>query len=186
MVATDGIVFSSPHPALDIDPVRLGAWTAGTYDNLSLFMPGVYWDDVSRETLEAGNLKTRGIASRDIGRRLAIIDRAWERFENDGWPRLVIPVGFQLVSPKQALARGKWDTCGSVAVDGHRIVSADPTPKRVGTGPGRSKPYVSTPEGASLPYEGLFGEEVRVWEDDEFGDHPDGPIGGVLLRELWR
>lgn len=186
MVATDGVVFKTPHPALDIDPARLGAWTAGTYSNLSLFMPGVYWDDVSRETLDEGHLKTRGISSADIGKRLKIIDRAWTRFEDDGWPRLVIPVGFQLVSPRQALAHGKWETCGSVVTSGSRIVSADPKPKRVGRGPGPSKPYASTPEGASLPYDGTFGEEARAFEDGEFGDHPDGPIGGVLLRELWR
>ncbi len=186
MVATDGVVFGSPHPALDIDPSRLGAWTAGEYRNLSLFMPGVYWDDVSRETLDGGHLKTRGINSRDLGARLRVIDRAWERFDNDGWPRLVIPIGFQLVSPKQALARGKWDTCGTVHTQGHRIISADPEQKRVGAGPGRSKPYESCPEGASLPYDGMFGDEMRAWETDEFGDHPDGPIGGVLMRELWR
>jgi DNA polymerase type B, organellar and viral len=185
MVATDGVVFGEPHDALDFDNARLGAWAQGEHKNLSLFMPGVYWDDATRADIAAGlTLKSRGISARDLSKRISVIDRAWSRYRSDGWPRLRIPVGFQLVSPRQALARGKWELCGSVVTDGERIVSADPSPKRVGRGPGRSSPYGECSELRSHPYDGTFGEELREGAESEFGDHPDGPVGAVLMREL--
>src|SRR5690606_895113 len=44
MVATDGVYFRSPHPSLEIDKSRLGAWDESIKRNLTLFMPGIYWD----------------------------------------------------------------------------------------------------------------------------------------------
>lgn len=190
MVATDGVVFSNRHTGLDIDDQRLGAWTEGTYENLSLFMPGLYWDDESRARIaraEAPVFKSRGINARDLARRLATIDRAWSRFDRDGWPRLMLPVGFSMVSAKQALARGKWELCGTVVDDGRRIISADPKGKRCGGSPGKfSRPYQGCNPVVSTPYERKFGDELADYEIAEFGDHPDGPISSVLLRELWR
>jgi hypothetical protein len=185
MVATDGVVFGERHDALDLDDARLGAWSEGEHRNLSLFMPGVYWDDASRSGIRAADLKSRGISARDLADRIGLIDAAWPRYRRDGWPKMVLPVEFQLVSPKQALARGKWEICGSVITDGQRLINADPSPKRVGSGPGRSRPYGACPELVSAPYDGSFGEELREAADEEFGDHPDGPIGSVLMREIW-
>jgi hypothetical protein len=189
MVATDSVTFAAPHPGLPLDGQQLGAWTEHKHEGLSLFMPGVYWDDDTRDRLRRGEdpaLKSRGISASDIAKRLAVIDRAWTRFARDGWPRLMIPVRFQLVSPRQALARRKWQLCGSVVTSGRRIISADPKGKRVGLGAGRSLPYAAADDIASYPYDGTFGDEMSEFADTEFGDHPDGPIGSVIMPALLR
>jgi hypothetical protein len=195
MVATDSVTFSRPHSDLPLDPERLGAWTETRHENLSLFMPGVYWDDAARQRIAAGEapvFRSRGIAARDLARRLEIVDRAWTRYPRDGWPRLVLPVSFQLVSPRQALERAKlrrrrhrWAECGTVITRGHRIISADPQLKRFGTGPGRSQPYKECTVRESTPYQGSFGDELRALQALEFGDHPDGPVGELLADILF-
>lgn len=184
MVATDSVTFRTRHPGLALDAAELGKWTESRHDNLSLFMPGVYWDDETRNNLAAPKLKSRGINARDLAARLDHLDGAWQRFGRDGWPRLVLPVQFQMVSPRQALARNAWELCGSVVTDGRRTISADPIAKRVANGPGRSRPYQRVEgEPASAPYRGSFGDEARALAELEFGVHPDGPIG-TLLGEL--
>lgn len=187
MIATDGIVFRSRHPGLPLSN-RLGEWEETEHDNLSLFMPGVYWDDRTRERLRSGSdpgLKSRGISGRDLGNRLAIVDRAWPRFDRDGWPRLVIPVEFSLVSPRQAAQRGKWELCGTVIKDAQRVINADPKLKRYATRPGRSRPYEQSDPLISTPYNGSFGDDYRALEDDEFGDNPDGEISDLIAEELF-
>ncbi len=188
MVATDSVTFRTPHTMLDIDSQRLGAWTGNEHRNLSLFMPGVYWDDDTRARLSEGDdpaLKSRGIAARDLARRIDRLDKAWNRFPRDGWPRLIIPIGFQLISPRQALARNDWTLCGRVVTNGRRIISADPVTKRLAGSPGRSLPYMRAGELASTPYEEQFGEEAAEIAEGEFGDHPDMPIV-ALLPALFR
>lgn len=184
MVATDGVVFRSRHSRLDLDKERLGAWTESRHENLSLFMPGVYWDDEDRKRIAEGLqpvFKSRGIAARDLSKHITELDRAWKR---GGWPTMTLPVSFQLVSPKQALDRGKWETCGTVSTDKKRVISADPKMKRLATGPGRSKPYNEPKVLLSLPYDGAFGDELRAFNDAEFGDHPDGRIADLLAEAL--
>lgn len=191
MVATDGVTFKSRHDGLELDPQKLGAWTETPHENLSLFMPGVYWDDSSRARIAAAKdpvFKSRGIAAKDLARRVAAIDRAWARFGQGrgDWPKLSLPISFALVSPKQALARGKWDLCGTVTTDGNRTVKAAPGHKRRATAPGRSAPWGRPQKGEllSLPYDGLFGDEMREGWDDEFGDHPDGPVATLLTGAM--
>jgi hypothetical protein len=188
MVATDSVTFRSPHPALDLDDQRLGAWSESRYENQTYFMPGVYWDDATRSRLASGDdpvLKSRGISAGDLARRINVIDRAWGRYERDGWPRLVLPIRFQLVSPRQALARGKWELCGTVVRDGKRIINSDPSSKRHAVRPGRSRPIHRLTVEASTPYERRFGEELGEIDMLEFGDHPDMPIGN-LVPQLFR
>lgn len=183
MVATDGVVFSSPHTALDLDRERLGAWDESIHDNQTFFMPGVYWDDATRKKLKEGEdpvLKSRGISASDLARRIGVLDRAWNRYDRDGWPRLVLPVRFQLVSPRQALARGKWELCGSIVRDGKRIINSDPSGKRFAVRPGRSRPHHRLQPEGSTPYDRRFGEELIDAEGMEFGDHPDMPISSIL------
>lgn len=183
MVATDSVTFRSRHPGLELDDEKLGAWTESEHANLTLFMPGVYWDDATRDRLKAGDdpvLKSRGIAAGDLARRIGLIDRAYDRFNRDGWPRLMLPIGFQLVSPRQALARNKWHLCGTIVRDGKRIISSDPTPKRIAARPGRSRPYHWCDPRESTPYDRKFGEELAELEAMEFGDHPDMPISSML------
>ena len=202
MVATDSVTFRSPHTALDLDPARLGAWDSKSHENLSLFLPGLYWDDADRERVRKGDapvFKSRGVPARDIAKQLDAIDAAWERFETAGWPTIDLPMSFQLVSPKTAWRRGKWELCGTVisldnpetwAVDKHgnkkrpaRTLNANPRDKRITSEPGPSRPYDRGTELVSVPYQGSFGEELRLLHDEEFGDHPDG-LPGDLLGEM--
>jgi hypothetical protein len=64
MVATDGVVFASPHPLLEKSsrdmrvrdgfPMKdhLGEWERKDYKDLALFLPGIYWDEESRSAIE--------------------------------------------------------------------------------------------------------------------------------------
>lgn len=183
MVATDSVTFRSRHTALDLDDKRLGAWTESEHVDQTFFMPGVYWDDDTRQRLAKGSdpvLKSRGISASDLAKRITVLDRAWARYDRDGWPRLVLPVRFQLVSPRQALARNKWQLCGTVVRDGKRIINSDPSIKRRAIRPGRSRPYHSLTPADSTPYERHFGEDAEQFDGLEFGDHPDMPIGAIL------
>lgn len=183
MVATDSVTFRSRHTALELDDQKLGAWSETEHHNQTFFMPGVYWDDATRERLEEGSdpvLKSRGISAGDLARRIDILDRSWGRYSRDGWPRLVLPVTFQLVSPRQALDRGKWQLCGTIVRDGKRIINSDPSIKRHALRPGRSRPIHRLIDEQSAPYERRFGEELSELDALEFGDHPDMPIGSIL------
>jgi hypothetical protein len=186
MVATDGVAFRSQHPGVELHPTRLGAWEETRHENLSLFMPGVYWDDAARariKTGERGVFKSRGIAARDLSAHIAALDAAWAQMPrtSQNWPQMKIPVAFQAVSPQQALQRGDWSLCGKVS-SGERTLSADPSQKRLGHGIGRSMPWARPKDAMSLAYDGAFGDELRAFVDDEFGDNPDGPIGQLLAE----
>lgn len=179
-VATDSVTFDSPHTHLTLSEEQLGAWSLTEHENLSLFMPGVYWDDRTRERVETGKegvFKSRGIAAKDLSKHLASLDAAWKRAERSGeWPAMQVIVSFQLTSPRQALAQGDWSRCGQVRDDRPRDISADPKDKRQALCPGRSIPYEMGKELMSLPYDGTFGDELRARNEREYGDHPDGPV----------
>lgn len=186
MVATDGIAFRTPHPGLRLHDTDLGAWSATEHKNLTLFMPGVYWDDATRARVAAGELgvfKSRGVAARDLSAHLGALDAAWEPFR--GWPEMTLPVSFQLISPKQALERNDWGLCGQVRTDSERTISADPKAKRWALGAGRSKPYAKGKSLESLPYDGSFGDELRAMGDAQDGDHPDGPVANLRAEVLY-
>ena len=73
MVATDGVYFRSRHNDLAISN-RLGGWSETRKENLTLFKPGVYWDDSARERIHLGkapNFKSRGISARDFAIQLS-------------------------------------------------------------------------------------------------------------------
>jgi hypothetical protein len=134
MVATDGITFRSRHPNLHISPEELGAWEESEHRNLTLFMPGIYWDDNTRDKLRNGgdpSLKSRGIPAKALASRIFDID---DNFRRGGsgidFPAFEIPISFAIISPKQALARGKWELCGRVSTDSTRQIDSDPYTKR--------------------------------------------------------
>lgn len=196
MVATDGVYFRTPHPVLDVHPTRLGAWDLTVKQNLSLFMPGVYWDDKSREKIlrgEAPELKSRGISARDLAASIQDIDAAWQKWGiGQPLPVMKIPVRFNMVSATQALARGKWETCGNVTTDGDRTISADPSNKRFGTlfdpmaGYNRSLPYDTPWMGdlATTPYEARFGVDDIEFAEDFTWETPDGSVNGLIAEIL--
>lgn len=202
MVATDSVVFKTPHPSLDIDGNRLGAWDESVHSNLSLFMPGVYWDDSSREKVEAGvapELKSRGISSKDLLRMINRIDNQWKENDANGfqrWPAMRLPVDFQMTTAKQAVVRNDWPTCGKVALSGYKQIDSNPRSKRNGGllrhpvhGYATSSPYqvAYDHKGRELerttPYAKGFGEDAIENDDDE-PITPDGPIVGLVQRAI--
>lgn len=205
MVATDGVYFREPHLSLDVDGERLGAWDHTVKENLSLFMPGVYWDDKTREKVkrgEAPELKSRGIAARDLADMIEHIDREWAEWcMGDEPPVIEIPVRFNMVTATQALARGKWSTCGHVTsletwqvplrYPEPRVISASPHNKREGMmfnadkGFNDSMPYAVARDGVeSTPYAQTFGMEEIDYNEDYSWETPDGSINAALAEGL--
>lgn len=205
MVATDSVVFKTPHPELDLDEERLGAWDETIHNNLTLFMPGVYWDDASREKVardEAPELKSRGISAKDLARMISRIDDQWRDLWENGfekWPSLKLPVDFQMTTAKQAIVRGRWDTCGHVDTEGFRKISSDPTSKRAhgmfgGLRRNKSHGYAFTSpwdwaydhRGNRLPnttpYDKAFGELPVNGEDVPIT--PDGDIVALVQHAI--
>lgn len=75
MVATDGIFFTSPHPSLPISD-RLGDWDMAEHQNLTLFMPGLYWSDATRQKQD-GKIRSRGISATDLRAVVGRLDEKW-------------------------------------------------------------------------------------------------------------
>lgn len=145
MIATDGIFFLSPHPKLDIHKTRLGAWDETVHENLSILMPGLYWDDKSRESVRSGenlSLKSRGVSGKYLAPFLDAFDAKWAKLHRsivtgdagyavpDQAPKIPIVVEFGVISPRLAVARGNWASCGQVVWDDPRSISANPEGKR--------------------------------------------------------
>lgn len=187
MVATDGVYFRTPHPSLDLDEKRLGAWGYKEKQNLTLFMPGIYWDDSSRDAITKGSdpkLKSRGISANDLAACIVEIDAQFKRHEmGDDWPSIQLPVKFNMVTAVLALARGKWETAGKVSFDGIKKMSANPHTKRNPSSwvdPDNnyiiaSLPYPTNVDLETTPYERKFGDEmnndsmtIEVTQDGEF------------------
>lgn len=208
MVATDGVYFSTPHPNLDIDPKRLGAWEGKEKENLTLFMPGVYWDDKTRAKLRDGHdpkLKSRGVSGRDFAAKIFDIDRMFDNWfseENgtvdvyfdtlriwnpDTWPSVTIPVGFNMVTATQAIARNSWPTCGMVYTDDVKDLTSWPGAKRNPTMIKKhlvhdywiSSLYDFFESRETTPYDKSFGMELDELSLD-VGMSDDGPIDVML------
>lgn len=186
MVATDGIVFKTPHPSLDIDPERLGAWDAETYENLSLFMPGLYWDDKTRELVKEGKtpkLKSRGVAARDLSKVIDRVDKQWGVSTPESpFPKISLTVEWGMITAKQAIVRNKWYTCGQIVYGAQRKLSGDPSAKRHPWmqhkwGGLRTTPYPRANQLETTPYERGFGEERLDPDDIDDMVTPDGTIG---------
>jgi hypothetical protein len=188
MVATDGIVFKEPHPSLPLSKTELGKWDDDTYENLSLFMPGLYWDDKSRAMIEAGStpkLKSRGVSARDMGKVIARVDNAWRKVDADN-PVPVIPleVEWGMITAKQAITRGKWYLAGEIVYGAERTLSGKVDAKRrpdlcSDWGGLRSLPYDDAGEFFETTYyDRGFGEELEYDRDDvDELVTPDGRIG---------
>lgn len=167
MVATDGVYFRTPHPALELDPQRLGAWDQTVKSNLTLFMPGVYWDDAVRQRLAAGQspkLKSRGVSARDLAQ---VVDQADQLFANwrprKPWPAVTVPLSFAMISATQAAVRGKWETAGTVDRSAVKVMSSDPSSKRATAvmdhvdGTWASYAWKTGAQETSTPYRESFG-----------------------------
>lgn len=183
MVATDGVFFRTEHPNLPLGG-EIGEWEQGTRENLTLFKPGVYWDDNARARMARGEnpgFKARGISARQFGRHLENIDavfRGWTAGHTD-FPIVRYSTTFSMISPLQALQRGDWRLAGQVLHDVELTQSADPAGKRTGLWQDgdiwRSSPYPDAPEEESMPYNKDFGRGDRI-DPEEFGYTPDGDV----------
>lgn len=146
MVATDGVYFIEPHPGLPLSD-RLGEWSVNEKKNLTIFKPGVYWDDKTRDAIEFGEnpkFKARGINAKDFAEHLGEIDaefRGWgDRFGgppavqglkgDDQWPHVEYKTAFAMTTCLQALRRGKWETAGHVEEGKTLVQSSNPKDKR--------------------------------------------------------
>lgn len=149
MVATDAVFFLDPHPGLRVSD-RLGDWSYAERSNLTLFKPGVYWDDTARAKVAAGavaTFKARGINAADFSRELARIDDEFRSWSSDpppiqddstgekvsGWPEVEFAPSFAMVSALQALMRNDWSQAGLVESPGQKVTqSSNPHQKRTG------------------------------------------------------
>lgn len=193
MVATDAVYFRSRHPGLDISG-RIGEWSAAERSNLTLFKPGVYWDDSTRARIADGSdpaFKSRGISARDFASSIREIDAAFSAWgdhfpetrdpggSREGWyPRVTYPVSFSMVSCLQALQRRKWFLAGSV---GETTVQQDSDPV--------TKRHSGTYEQGvywSRPYDGWWEEESTPYRQDEQPDPEEyGITDDGYVRDHW-
>lgn len=185
MIATDGIVFKEPHHGLDVDKTRLGAWDDDTYENLSLFMPGLYWDDKTREAVrkdEAPKLKSRGVAARDLAKVITLVDEGWNAYGAEtAAPRIELAIEWGMTTAKQAIVRGKWHTAGKIVYGASRTLDGRPDAKRDPElmrmwGGLRSIPYAQAAELETTPYDKGFGETMLIDLDEAELVTPDGTI----------
>lgn len=202
MVATDAVYFLTPHRGLNRSEA-LGQWDYQERTNLTLFKPGVYWDDNAREAISEGRsiaFKARGINAADFASQLVRIDREFESWRETGglrgdpgrvWPSVTFQPSFLMISALQALMRNRWDLAGSVMHGQELTQNADPSDKRTGLYLDkvdgreifRSQPYpgIRWEDGKpvwtrSQPYTKRFGME-DPWSEEyrtQFGEHPDG------------
>lgn len=144
MVATDGVYFRTPHDSLELDDEKLGAWGSKTKHNMTLLMPGVYWDESARSDPTSLNLKSRGISAARLQDSIGRIDRIYRDDSLEIMERLNQQIDiystFHMWSCSQALAVGDWSRAGTLATytdalgirrkGGRKTVSLTPTPKR--------------------------------------------------------
>lgn len=207
MVATDGVYFISEHDKLNTSE-QLGDWEYATKERLTLFKPGVYWDDAVRIKISRGDsasFKARGFKASDFTASIARMDAEFEAWASTGkreWPSVSFTPSFSMVTALQALRRKDWSLAGSVKDETTAkpvVQNADPRIKRDGL---RSENidgrliYRSAPHygmgwnGAtgqvewikSRPYEKRFGMEDPFSDEsrEEAGLTPDGAVSSVL------
>ncbi len=203
MVATDGVYFTSPHPSLALDKTKLGAWDETVKEGMTLFMPGVYWDDKTRERIKTGDtpsLKSRGINAQDLADQIETLDYLFAVLhrsvlsgsETTDWPTITFRVRFLLESCKSALNRNDWGSAGRVVHGAERQLSSTPESKRIpdvyagDEGTLRTRPYrMGVDSIETVPYPKLFGQPQP---EDFYHGHigRDGDDGMQYWRDLMK
>jgi hypothetical protein len=189
-----------------VDPERLGAWDYKEHQNLSILMPGLYWDDKSRQSIKSGGnltLKSRGVSGKYLAPFIDTFDVRWTLLHNeiaaseagiaspDHAPKIEIVVEFGIISPRLAVARNNWATCGQVVWDDKRLISANPEGKRGGfytdgdllrTGVRvRVRDRNGDVMERTLPYENRFGaEELEHLEELDELLTQDGTVNDII------
>lgn len=211
MVATDAVFFCTPHPELPISK-RLGEWDYAKRSNLTLFKPGVYWDDRTRSDIRENRVpvfKARGISGTDFATSIDTVDRifaGWDSIVPDitnepgivaGWPYIEFTTKFSMISCLQAIRRGKWYLAGHVSQSGKMVQNANPYDKRIGAWRDvledgrtiwRSEPWTLPADNCeSKPYQKRFGM-ADPWSLERlefYGITPDGTIPDLIHEALY-
>jgi hypothetical protein len=189
MVATDGIVFDSPHPFLPISK-KLGEWDETEYHELVLFKPGVYWHKKGLEAVY--ECKTRGVPRKHFLENIYLAEEIFSNWwitngmpgyaqrgvTEDGWPILRIPVDFSMTSCLQALMRNKWELGGMVNPTTNLQQDSNPYQKRYNPTWNRKKRRMdsfvySLEDIESMPYKSREKPEAEL---DKYGIGMDGAI----------
>lgn len=205
MVATDAVFFMNPHPTLPLSD-KLGEWGLKEKPNLTLFKPGVYWDDKAREMVrerKTPKFKARGVNAKQFAEQLWAMDfqfASWNDTGFTGWPTTTYESGFSMITALQALQRNDWTLAGR---NNPRPLVQDSNPfrKRSGTPFHDDKwnvwrtdipwPEYNFAAGdwinvISYPYEKRFGLD-DPWSDESkeaFGITEDGTLGFVYKQLL--
>ena len=204
MIATDGVYFTSKNPALDSQlSESLGDWSRAEKHDLCCFKPGVYWDNHSRELINAGKtpkFKARGINAQDFARSISTVDSlfdSWDSSRPDSirWPTVQFYSRFTQISCLQALQRtagvkyeGKREgvyrsLAGSIRTNIKLQQDSEPRVKRnAGTirqdmvnGLWRTEPWDHRGWPESTPYDRKFGTDSEQSPWDEYST-PDGSV----------
>lgn len=209
MVATDGIYFCTPHPNLQLGS-GLGEWEHKAKHNLTLFKPGVYWDDETRTRIDEGEapgFKARGFRASDFTAQIEGVDKAfrgWDRkspreLEAGGvWPAAEFASTFAMTTALQALRQNDWTRAGRVQTGVPLKQDSDSSSKREGlyrdTYDGRiiyrSRPQFGMSQSEigtldwipSTAYTKRFGME-DPWSEEyqtQHGVTEDGNLGDIL------
>jgi hypothetical protein len=199
MVATDGIYFTMRHPGLSLSKTTLGSWDETFKQNMTQLMPGVYWDDETRQRIRDGHtpkMKSRGVSARDLVKQIDVLDGLFARGhfglangEAYTWPTIRFHQAFLITSAKLALQRGKWNDAGAVQHGSERSISSDPRTKRIpiayrdenNGGIVRTRPYPTWTTIDTTPYGKAFG--YREEADTELLDR-DGRDSLAYFRDL--
>lgn len=152
MVATDGVYFIDPHPLLTVGK-GLGEWEHNERRRLTLFKPGVYWDDDTRDKIAAGehaSFKARGVSARDFSKLIAQIDKEFQSWgtnvpttdptlsssspstDSSHFPSVSFTSSFAMVTALQALVRNDWESAGTVNTAKPLTQDSNPADKRQG------------------------------------------------------
>lgn len=203
MVATDAVFFLSEHPNLKLGK-ELGEWSHETRQRMTLFKPGVYWDQNTRDEIAKGEkpkFKARGINAKEFGKKIKEIDHEfmlWMTEEkHNAWPEVSFPTSFSMTSLGQALQRDKWQTAGNVRTDVTLHQASRPLHKRR---PAqyfdeefrvfRSKPWTQAlspdMDWISHPYKKRFGLDDPFSEDtrERYGITDDGTVSQLISGVL--
>jgi hypothetical protein len=202
MVATDGVYFLSQHPGLDEQlSDQMGDWSRDEKHDLTLFKPGVYWDNHSRELINAGKaprFKARGINAIDFAKSIADVDAmfdTWSEPTDIVWPTVKFHSRFSQTSLLQALQwtegikqpgkqEGRYRYLAGQISNGKELEqNSEPAVKRNAralryddtNGVWRTEPWDHRGWPASTPYERRFGFDLEMNQWNEF-QTPDGSV----------
>jgi hypothetical protein len=204
MIATDGVYFMSPNPVLDQRlSDQMGDWSREEKHDLTCFKPGVYWDDKTRELINAGKtprFKARGINAQDFARSISAVDAMFDGWNPDSpddieWPSVLFTSRFSQTSILQALQwtrgikpEGKQEGAyrkhaGAISVSRELRQDSKPdvkrNPKSLYHDPmnavWRTEPWDHKGYPESTPYERQFGSDGEMSAWDEYAT-PDGSV----------